>query len=211
MNVEKLYQTAFESPIGLRMGEFMMKKPKLELIEQAERLALEFRRKGFHCSESVFSAVNTTLGITGPSMVRIVTGFHGGGGSHRKDPEADLTSCLEEVASGRERRPPEEWPVVVTGHLCGALASGIVCIGLLFGRRQPTDDLTCADELAYELHRRFEAKFGVKTCRELRQKYVPLSDNHTCEYIYQQGARMAVELILEAPDLVDLCLGHRPE
>lgn len=185
-------------------------EPKQKLMDQAERLALEFRRKGFHCSESVFSAINTTLRITDPKMVRIVTGFHGGGGSRRKDPDVDLTAFLENVAAGREHRPPEEWPVAISGHLCGALASGIVCIGLLFGRHQPTDDLTCPDELTYELHQRFEAEFGYKICRELRQEYVPLSDNNTCEYIYQKGASMAVELIFEAADLVDRCSKYEP-
>jgi C_GCAxxG_C_C family probable redox protein len=180
-----------------------MKKSKQELIEQAARLALESRHKGFHCSESVFLAINGTLDIVDPSMVRAVTGFHGGGGAHRRYPDVVLNKALEEVASGRDRRPAEELPIEVTGHLCGALASGILCIGLLFGRREPTDDLTCADELSYELHRRFEAKFGCKTCRELREKYVPLSDNNTCENIYQEGAQMAVELILETDELVD--------
>jgi hypothetical protein len=47
-------------------------------IEDAGRIAIECRRKGFHCSESVFTAVNETLKITDPSMVRMVTGFHGG-------------------------------------------------------------------------------------------------------------------------------------
>jgi C_GCAxxG_C_C family probable redox protein len=141
-------------------------------------------------------------------MVRIVTGFHGGGGARRRSAEVDLTAHLEEVASGRERRPPEEWPVEVTGHLCGALAAGIVCIGLLFGRRQPTSDLTCPDELANELHRRFEEKFGTKICREIRQIYVPRSDNYTCEYVYQKGARMVVELILDSAELVDRCPGY---
>jgi C_GCAxxG_C_C family probable redox protein len=182
---------------------------KEQLLDKAERLALEFRRKGFHCSESVFSAINTTLQITEPEMVCIVTGFHGGGGAVRRDQGADLTAFLEEVASGRERRPPEEWPVQVTGHLCGALASGIVCIGLLFGRRGPNDDLTCPDELASTLHRQFEEKFGTKLCRELRQKYVPISDNYTCEYIYQKGARLAVELILAAVDREDGCPARR--
>jgi C_GCAxxG_C_C family probable redox protein len=182
-----------------------MKKSKLELMEKASRIALESRHKGFHCSESVFLAINGTLDIIDPAMVRIVTGFHGGGGAHRTQPEVNLNAALEEVASGRDRRSFEELPIVVTGHLCGALASGVVCIGLLFGRRNPSDDLTCVDELSYELHCRFEAKFGCKTCRELREKYVPLSDNHTCEYIYQEGARMAVELILAAPELVDRC------
>ena len=182
---------------------------KEQLLDKAENLVLEYRRKGFHCSESVFSAINTTLEIVDPAMVCIVTGFHGGGGATRLDPDTDLTDFLEGVASGRERRQPEEWPVAVTGHLCGALASGIVCIGLLFGRRGPDDDLTCPDELASELHRRFEENFGTKLCRELRQKYVPISDNHTCEYIYQKGTRLAVELILSAGEMVDRCPGQR--
>ncbi|RJX36537.1 MAG: C_GCAxxG_C_C family protein [Desulfarculus sp.] len=180
-----------------------------ELLEKAERLALENRSKGFHCSESVFAAINETLGIIDPEMVRIATGFHGGGGARRKDKEVDLTVFLEEVASGRERRPPDQWPVEVTGHICGALASGVMCIGLLFGRRKPTDDLTCPDELANELHRRFEEKFGTKLCREIRQKYVPISDNHTCEYVYQKGARMAVELILSSPSWAERCPNPR--
>jgi C_GCAxxG_C_C family probable redox protein len=182
-----------------------MEESKSDLMDRAARLALESRRKGFHCSESVFLAINGILDIIDPCMVRAVTGFHGGGGAHRKELNVNLNAVLEEVASGRDRRPLEELPIAVTGHLCGALASGIVCIGLLFGRREATDDLTCVDELSYELHRRFEAKFGCKTCRELREKYVPLSANNTCEYIYQEGARMAVELILEAPGLVDRC------
>lgn len=79
----------------------MRKEIKQELIDHAAVLALEFRKKGFHCSESVFSAINGTLHITDPSMVRIVTGFHGGGGSHRKDSNVDLTSALEELAVNR--------------------------------------------------------------------------------------------------------------
>lgn len=182
-----------------------MKESKQKLMDKASQLALEFRHRGFHCSESVFLAINDTLNITDPAMVRIVTGFHGGGGAHRKHTDVNLNAALEEVASGRDRRSFEELPIAVTGHLCGALASGIVCIGFLFGRWEPIEDLTCVDELSYELHCRFEAKFGYKMCRELREKYVPLSDNHSCEYIYQEGARMAVELILEAPELVDRC------
>lgn len=91
----------------------------------------------------------------------------------------NFNAALEEVASGCDRRSSEDLPMVVTGHLCGALASSVICIGLLFGRRDPSDDLTCVDELSDELHSRFEGKFGCKTCRELREKYVPLSDNHT--------------------------------
>ena len=187
----------------------MKLRTKEQILDKAEKCALEFRKKGFHCSESVFSAINAALDIVDPEMVCVVTGFHGGGGARRRDRGADLTAFLEEVASGRERRQPEEWPIEITGHLCGALASGIVCIGLLFGRRSPKDDLTCPDELALELHRRFEEEFGSKICRELRQKYVPISENHTCEYIYQTAARLAVDLLLSASESVDHCLALR--
>lgn len=174
-------------------------------IKAAGGKAIEYRHKGFHCSESTFLAINDTLKITDPAMVRLVTGFHGGGGAHRKEPGIKLNSVLEELASGRDRRSPDEAGLAITGHLCGALASGIVCIGLLYGRVSSTDDLTCVDELSFELHRRFIEEFGEKECTPLRAKWVPLSSNHTCEHIYSRGAQIAVELILEAPQFVPEC------
>jgi len=108
-----------------------MQDKVIKRIEAAGRKAIECRRKGYHCSESAFIAINDTLKIMDASMVRLVTGFHGGGGAHRKDRGVDLTAVLEELASGRDRRLPEEVGLEVTGHLCGALASGIVCIGFL--------------------------------------------------------------------------------
>jgi hypothetical protein len=174
-------------------------------IEEAGRKAIECRRRGFHCSESVFMAINETLNITDPSLVRIVTGFHGGGGTHRTEPGIDLTSLLEKRASGEDRRPAAELPITQVGHLCGALAAGIVCLGFLHGRRSPGDDLTCVDELSYELHRRFKAEFGENECFALREKYVQSGLHDTCEFIYRRGAQIAVELILEADQLVPEC------
>jgi hypothetical protein len=173
--------------------------------EKAGLRAVEFRHMGFHCSEATFLAINETLNITDPSMVKIVTGFHGGGGSHRMAEGMDMNAVLEGLASGKDRRSPEEAGLQITGHLCGALASGVVCIGLLYGRVSPTDDLSCVDELTFELHRRFLEAFGEKECAPLREKFVPLSSNHTCEYIYSKGAEIAVRLILEAPKLIREC------
>ena len=182
-----------------------MKEENRKRIQEAGQKAIECRHRGFHCSESVFMAINETLKVTDPSMVRVVTGFHGGGGTHRKEAGIDLVSVLEELASGRDRRPREELPIAQVGHLCGALASGIVCIGLLYGRKSPTDDLTRVDELCFELHRRFMEEFGEKECRPLRDKWVPLSQNYTCEHVYKRGAEIAVEILLEAPQLVPEC------
>ena len=182
-----------------------MKEESIAKIEEAGRKVVEFKNRGFHCSESVFMAVNEILKITDTSMLRIVTGFHGGGGTHRLEPGIDLNAVLEGVASGRDRRPSEELPITQIGHLCGAVASGIVCIGLIYGRKSPSDDLTCVDELCYELHRRFMEEFGENECRPIREKWVPQSSNQTCEYVYKRGAEIIVELILKAPQLVPEC------
>jgi C_GCAxxG_C_C family probable redox protein len=178
-------------------------------IEEAGRRAIENRRKGFHCSESTFLAINDTLKITDPSMVKLVTGFHGGGGTHLRVPGVNMNEVLEGLASGRDRRPPEEVEVEQVGHLCGALAAGILCIGMIYGRTSPEDQLTCPDELAFELHRRFSEEFGEKECRPLRQKWVPVSDNHTCERVYKRGAELAVELILRAHEIIPDCEAYK--
>jgi C_GCAxxG_C_C family probable redox protein len=176
-----------------------------ERIKNAGRRALEFKRQGFHCSESTFLAINDTFRFADPALVKIVTGFHGGGGCHRTRPGVDMNTGLEGLASGRDRRTPVETGLEITGHLCGALAAGIVCIGFLYGRRTPADDLTCVDELSFELHRRFLQEFGAKECREIRKKFIPLSADGTCEHIYERGTQIAVQLILEAPNLVKEC------
>ncbi len=174
-------------------------------VEEAGRKAIAYKNMGYHCSESVFLAINDTLKITDPGMVRIITGFHGGGGTHRTEPGVNLTELLAGIAAGTDDRPEEEIPLVQVGHLCGAVAAGLACIGLLFGRRLPTDDLTCVDELCYELHQRFMKEFGERECHPLREKWIPVFPEETCEPVYKRGAEIAVQLILEAPDLVPEC------
>ena len=177
-----------------------------EKVKKAGQNALKYRKQGFHCSESVFLAVNEAFNLTDPEMVRLITGFHGGGGTHRTEPGVDMTQQLEALASGRETRPSEEIPLDQVGHLCGTLAAGIACIGLLYGRRSGSDDLTCVDELSWELHRRFEQRLGYKECRDLFPKWKSMSPINNCEYVYQKAAEMIVELILEAPELVAECV-----
>jgi len=174
-------------------------------IAQAGQSAIAFKNKGFHCSESVFMAINDTLKITDPSMVRLITGFHGGGGTHRTEPGVDMTALLAGLAAGTETRPPDEIPLDQVGHLCGAVAAGIACIGLLYGRQSPTDDLTCVDELCFELHRRFVEEFGERECYPLREKWIPIWPSRNCDNVYKRGAEIAVELILSAPELVPEC------
>jgi Putative redox-active protein (C_GCAxxG_C_C) len=176
-----------------------------EIVEKAGQRTIAYRRKGFHCSESTFLAINETLEIMNPSLVKMVTGFHGGGGCHRISYGINMNVALEGLASGKDVRAPEEAGLQITGHLCGALAAGVACIGFLYGRTSPEDDLTCVDELTFELHRQFIDAFGTKECRPMRERYVPLSSNNTCEYIYQKGTEIAVRLILEARKFIKEC------
>jgi len=178
-------------------------------VRAAGRRVLEFRQRGFHCSESVFQAINDALDITDPAMVRIVTGFHGGGGIHRTQPGIDIASVLREQRSGERRYRGDEVPLVRVGHLCGALAAGIVCIGLLYGRRSPDDDLNCVDELCYKLHRRFFQEFHGRECQFLRENYVPMTPKQNCETIYRKATEMTVELLLTSSRLVPECSGAR--
>ena len=174
-------------------------------VREAGLMAIANRNKGYHCSESVFLAINETFKLVDPAMVRMVTGFHGGGGARATEPGVDLTALLEGMASGRETRPREELPIEQVKHLCGALASSIVCIGLLYGRKKGTDDLTCVDGLCFELHRRFHERLGAKECGVLLPKWKAVSPNNNCEHVYKTAAELAVALILEAPSLFPFC------
>lgn len=183
----------------------MLTEADKKKVTEAGKKAINNRGKGYHCSESVFLAINDTFHLVDPSMVRMVTGFHGGGGAHATEPGVNLTALLEEMASGRETRPRDQLPIAQVKHLCGALASSIVCIGLLHGREKGTDDLTCVDELCFELHRRFKEHLGSNECGELLPKWKPISPNNNCEYVYKTAAELTVALILEAPLLFPAC------
>jgi C_GCAxxG_C_C family probable redox protein len=101
--------------------------------------------------------------------------------------------------------------VTPTGHLCGALAAGIIIIGYIFGRKSPDDDITCPSELASELHRRFEEEMGTKMCAMLRPFQMKITadpdkdEKGHCGNTYAAGAKLAVEVILEAKELCPLC------
>lgn len=134
----------------------------------------------------------------------MATGFHGGGGAHR---EPMPTKKAEGVRASY--RP--EVKMTPTGHMCGALAAGILMIGYVFGRTRPDEDITCASELAAELHKRFEQELGTKVCAVLRpfqQKITADPENNergNCGNVYATGAKLAVEVILSARDICPLC------
>ena len=68
---------ATHSNIEMNRKVWKVNASNQKTIVEAGKRALAYRKKGFHCSESTFLALNETFNITDPSMVRMVTGFHG--------------------------------------------------------------------------------------------------------------------------------------
>lgn len=134
----------------------------------------------------------------------MTTGFHGGGGVHR-DPMPETKEAEDQGADQQSAKRTN------SAHICGALASGIIMIGYIFGRKSPDDDITCASELAFELHRRFEEEMGTRMCSVLRpfqQKITAdpsKNEKGNCGNVYAAGAKLAVEVILGANETCHLC------
>lgn len=164
-------------------------------VREAGQKALEFRAQGYHCSESVFLAINDTFRIADPCLVKAVSGFHGGGGTHRLQPAAGTGPAAE----------AEEVPVEKVQHLCGALAAGLVCISLVYGRCAPEADLTCVDELCFELHRRFQEELGHNECKFIREIWAARSEDGSCAPVYRCGAEIVADILLGAHELAPEC------
>lgn len=95
---------------------------------------------GCHCSEAVLHAFNDTLGRPlSPVAMRLASGFPVGMGA---------------LADGR-------------GCTCGALAGGVLVLGLVYGREEPGAQAPEVLGKAKELHDWFVAEHGATCCRVL--------------------------------------------
>ena len=116
----------------------------------------------------------------------MASGFHGGGGAIKTDEK------------GMEGTP--------TGCMCGALAAGVLVLGILYGRTSPVGPrYGCISHLAAQLHKRFQEELGGKCCTMLRPFYQKMDREKSCREIYKKGAELAVEVALYAPQLVPEC------
>jgi hypothetical protein len=116
----------------------------------------------------------------------MASGFHGGGGGVKTD---------EEGMKG-----------IPTGCMCGALAAGVMVLGVLYGRSAPVGPrFGCISHLSAHLHKRFQDELGGKCCAMLRPFYQKMDREHSCSHVYRKGAELAVETALSAPALVPGC------
>ena len=116
----------------------------------------------------------------------MASGFHGGGGAVKTD----------EI--GMEGIP--------TGCMCGALAAGVLILGVFYGRTEPSKvRFDCISHLSAHLHKRFQEVLGGKCCAMLRPFYHKIDNEKSCKAIYKKGAELAVEVALSAPAIVPDC------
>ena len=116
----------------------------------------------------------------------MASGFHGGGGAVKTDEE------------GMQGTP--------TGCMCGALAAGVLVLGILYGRTGPGGPrYGCISQLSAHLHKRFQEELGGKCCAMLRPFYHKMDRENSCRVIYRKGAELAVEVALSAPKIVSDC------
>jgi len=121
-----------------------------------------------------------------PASPKIASGFHGGGGGIKTD---------EEGTKG-----------IPTGCMCGALAAGILVLSILYGRTAPVGPrFGCISHLAAHLHKRFAEELGGKCCAMLRPFFQKMDKENSCNFVYQKGAELAVEVALSAPQIVVEC------
>ena len=90
--------------------------------------------------------------------------------------------------------------------MCGALAAGVLILGILYGRSAPVGSrFGCISHLSAHLHKRFQEELGGKCCAMLRPFYQKVDREHSCSHLYQKGAELAVEVALSAPGLASEC------
>ncbi len=82
-------------------------------------------------------------------------------------------------------------------ELCGALAGGVMAIGLLIGRMEPGADVERVKQIATELRSRFVARNGSTRCQALLDAFGPQDDWSRCEELTGRTAALLLDLLAE--------------
>jgi len=86
------------------------------------------------------------------------------------------------------------------GCSCGALAGGVMAVGLLLAGPETAGSDREIAAAAAELHKRFVGEFKVTCCRALRKKASPFK-NSRCREITATTAAITLELLLARKQL----------
>jgi C_GCAxxG_C_C family probable redox protein len=84
------------------------------------------------------------------------------------------------------------------GELCGALAGGLMALGLAFGRDIAGTSCDVAYDLAAEFRKRFITRHGSSTCCDLLEGFGEQEDWSACKQLVADTSGMLLELIEQA-------------
>ena len=136
--------------------------------KEVGKKAFDYHDSGFHCAEAVSKAVVETYGQGMSQNIPMVATAFGGG-------------------VGRTHQ-----------DICGALTGGVIALGCLFGRNEPSADWTDASELAAELKRRFVLKHGTTNCGAILATFGPQENMIHCKRLSGEVAGMLAEILEES-------------
>lgn len=83
-------------------------------------------------------------------------------------------------------------------ELCGALAGGVMALGLLFGRDAPGEPCEQAFALTAELRNRFIREFGSSTCRAILERFGEQDSWEQCKRLTARAAGLLFDVVAEA-------------
>lgn len=81
--------------------------------------------------------------------------------------------------------------------LCGALTVGVMVIGAIHGRSQPSEDDTRCQELATIYRNRFDRELGSVYCHELRAEKYGAQGQEPCSVLVERAAHILLTVLGE--------------
>ena len=82
-------------------------------------------------------------------------------------------------------------------ELCGALSGGVMVIGALHGRTDPSQDDRFCYSLAKQYQEAFLAEFACSQCGPIREGYQKPDGSHGCHLVVERAARTLLKLLEE--------------
>ena len=83
------------------------------------------------------------------------------------------------------------------GELCGALSGGLIVIGHLYGRREPSEDWDHPAALGASLRQRFFQQFGTSHCGALRERFGTEKQMSECRKVVNTITDTLLQIIVE--------------
>ena len=122
---------------------------------------------GYHCAESIAKAIIESQ-------------------SHVFGPESIKAASAFQGGIGKCKQ-----------DACGALTGGVVALGVLKGRTDPSQDITEAVSMANRFRERFLEKFGSTNCAVLLKTIVDPNPGYTCKHLTRDAAGLLVDVLEE--------------